>query len=219
MKQSAALIPVPFSSLKALIATASRFCSRESTLLKPRAICKPLCAGDVLRLALLAPELRYAVEVKATLLARTFKPVAIKVRYELADLGQVESALGQLYRHARAELPVAIDVCTSREVSGPMGRCRLSSLSCEDATFEVVGKLEVDRCAPDTAVRLQLPCPYGRLDLRGQVACVTPRARHSQLRVSFTSMGDDSRRMLGDIVYRFRLGAAPWTASLQAPGL
>jgi hypothetical protein len=214
--QQVDLIPVPFSSLKVLIATASRFCGRESSLLRPTTLANPVRAGDVLRLALLAPEVRFPIDVNATVVAVTFKPVTLRVRYALADLSQVECALGHLYRRCGPELPVALDVATS---SPAPQRCRLSSLSCEGATFDVKGGLEIERCTPDAEVHLELPHQNGLVDLPGHVAWLTPRPERTRLRVCFAHLGRESRSMLADIVYRFRLGAAPWTPRLQAPGL
>jgi len=213
--QPLALIPVPFSSLTRLIATASRYCGRESSLLRPLVANRRLHAGDVVRLALLAPEIRFPIDVNATVVARGFKPPTVKVRYALADLAQMECALGTLYRRSRPELPVLLDVSTFTE----RRRCRLAGVSPDGATFEVQGEVDLEACRPDSEVRLQLPHPLGRVDVSGKIASITPRAERSRLRVSFTRMAETSRRMLDDIVFRFRLGAAPWTPTLQAPGL
>lgn len=212
--QPAALIPVPFSSLSRLIATASRFCGKNSSVLKPKKLGRDVKLGEVIRLALLAPELRVPVDVKATVVARTLRPVAFEVRYELADLAQMEHALARLYTLAPTMLPVALDVATFR--ARP---CRLSALSPEGATFEVQGELSPERCAPDTEVRLSLPHQDGRLDLPGHVAWVTPRPNRSRLHMSFGFLAEKSRQMLDDIVFRFRLGSAPWQPKLMAPGL
>lgn len=211
---TAALIPIPFSSLSRLIATASRFCGRESSVLRPKSVRRVIRAGDVIRLALLAPELRFPIDINATVLARSVVPAMVRVRYELADLAQVEFALGQLYRRTEPTLPVALDVATFRE-----RRCRMSSISQEGATFEVEGELSPGRCAPDTRVQVQVPHVNGRLELGGHVEWVTPRERHSRLHISFTGLAAPSRQMLDDIVFRFRLGAAPWTPRLRVPGL
>jgi hypothetical protein len=211
---AAALIPVPFSSLARLVATASRFCGRTSSVLRVGRDRRAIRAGDVLRLALLAPEIRFPVDVHATVLARTFRPQTVKVRYELADLSQMECALGQLYRHHEPMLPMALDVAT------PEGRrCRLSGLSPRGATFEVEGELSTSDCAPDSVAHLQLPHQRGRLEVHGLVAWLTPRPEASRLHVSFDTVGEATRKMLEDIVFRFRLGAAPWTAKLLAPAL
>lgn len=212
--QPVALIPVPFSSVSRLIATASRFCSRQSSVIRPPAAQRVVRAGDVIRLALLAPELRFAIDVNATVVARSFQPTSLVVQYELADLNQMEAALGQLYSRTRPMLPVSLDVATFRE--RPV---RLSALSPDGAIFDVLGELSTERCGPDAEVRLQLPHQSGRLELGGQVAYVTPRPNRSRMHVSFKGLAAKSRQMLDDIVFRFRLGAAPWTPKLVAPGL
>ena len=207
-------LPVPFSSLTRLIATASRFCGQRSSVLRLRKIRRTIRLGDTLRLALLAPELRGTIDVDARVVARTMQPLSLEVRYELADLAQMERALAWLYSKSRPMLPIALDVATFR-----CRPCRLASLSPEGATFEVQGELTPDRCAPDTEVRLSLPHRDGRLDLPGHVAWVTPRKGRSRMHVTFSFLAEKSREMLDDIVFRFRLGAAPWTPKLLAPGL
>ncbi|MBL8949201.1 MAG: PilZ domain-containing protein [Myxococcaceae bacterium] len=220
--QPISLIPVPFSSLSRLVATTSWFCSRSASFLQPRAVKRRLYAGDVLRLALLAPEIRYPIDVNATIIARTIKPMVVQVRYTLADLQQMECALGTLYARSGPQLPVVLDVATAaptpagtRRLDGR--RCRLSSISPEGATFYLQG--EVTRCPHELPVKLQLPHQSGRAELVGKVLSVTARGGRSRLRVSFTNMAAASRQMLDDIVYRFRLGQAPWTPTLHAAGL
>ncbi len=213
--QPIALVPVPFSTLSRLIATASWFCGHASSILRPSVTRRRLYAGDVIRLALLAPEIRFPIDVNATVLARTLRPAMLQVRYALADVSQVECALGTLYRRSQAELPVALEFATFDQHR----RCRLSSVSREGATFDLQSELDVGRCRPDSPVRVQLPHQTGRVDALGKIDWVTPRKGRSRLRVSFTSMADQSRRMLDDIVYRFRLGAAPWTPALAGAGL
>jgi hypothetical protein len=210
----AALIPVPFSSLARLVATASRFCGRSVSLLQVRRSRRALRAGDVLRLSLLAPEIRFPVDVYATVLARTYRPDALQVRYTLADLSQMECALGQLYRHHEPMLPMALDVATHEG-----RRCCLSGLSPRGATFDVAGELSTLRCKPDAAAQVQLPHQRGAVEVKGLVAWLTPRREASRLHVSFDALGASTRKMLEDIVFRFRLGAAPWTPKLVAPGL
>ncbi|MBK7864744.1 MAG: PilZ domain-containing protein [Archangiaceae bacterium] len=210
----APLIPVPFSTLPRLVATASRFCGRTSSVLHVGTCRKMIRSGDVLRLALLAPEIRFPIDVHATVLARTFRPDTIQVRYELADLAQMECALGQLYQSRAPALPMSLDVATFHG-----RRCRLSGLSQRGATFEVMGELSTRNCPPDASAKLQLPHQKGRVELPGRIAWVTPRREASRLHLSFGAVGDSARRMLDDIVFRFQLGAAPWTPRLLAPGL
>ena len=215
-----AFIPVPFSSTAKLIATVSRDCGRELSVLRPSRLAEHVRAGDTFHLALLAPELHFPIDVHATVLARTYRPQALKLRYQLADVQQMEWALGQLYRCTRPELPVSLDVQLSAdERPGAVPRCRLSALSCDGATFEVRGQLGVGRCAPDSVVRVRLPHVAGHVVVPGHVAWVTPRPTRSRLHVDFNGINDECKRRLGDIVYRFRLGAAPWTPRLDAPGL
>src|SRR5258706_2806297 len=210
----AALLPVPFSTLSRLISTVSSYCGSEPSLLRPKRVHVVVRAGDVLRLALLAPELRFPIDVNATVIARTLCPATVLVRYELADLSQIECALGQLYQRSPATLPIALEVATFRS-----RRCRMAGLSRDGATFKVLGELSPYDCAPDTAVRLQLPHQDGRVDLPGRVTWVTPRWDRSFMHMSFAGVAQGSRRTLDDIVYRFRLGAAPWRPRLLAPGL
>jgi hypothetical protein len=87
-------IPVHFDSLAELLASASRACVRESSLIRMRRVVRPLHAGDALRLALFAPGLTAPVYIDVLVLARTMHPVAVRVRYRLADYRQAERALG-----------------------------------------------------------------------------------------------------------------------------
>jgi hypothetical protein len=48
---------------------------------------------------------------------------------------------------------------------------------------------------------------------------VTPRADRSRIHVTFSAVTATTRKSLNDIVCRFRLGAAPWTPRLLAPGV
>jgi hypothetical protein len=210
--QPVALLPVPFSSLPKLIATASCFCGRPSSLMKVRMVRRAIDIGDVLRLALLAPELRFPIDVNARVL--TYAPGLLQVRYTLADHAQIECALGQLYSRAEARLPVALDVKTAGKRP-----CRLAELSSEGATFEVLGELSPASCVPDSDAWLQLPHQEGRLNLAGRVAWVTPRRDRSRMHVSFSRVTPAAQRRVDEIVCRFRLGDAPWTPKLLAPGV
>jgi hypothetical protein len=210
--QPVALLPVPFSSLRKLIATASRFCGRQAALLKVRNVRRPIDIGDVLRLALLAPELRFPIDVNAQILS--YAPGLLQVRYTLADHAQIECALGQLYSHSEARLPVSLEVKTAGKRA-----CRLAELSSEGATFEVLGELSPSACAPDSDAWLQLPHEEGRLNLAARVAWVTPRRGRSRMHVSFARVTAAAQRRVDEIVCRFRLGDAPWTPKLLAPGV
>lgn len=209
-----ALIPVAFSSLSRLIATASRFCGRESSLLVVKHAKRDLRCGETVRLALLAPEVRFPIDINAQVVARTMHPYTMKVRYSLSDLSQMECALGQLYQGSEATLPMALDVLTHHH-----RLCRMSTLSREGATFVVQGEMTADQCALDSKTLLELPHQSGRIDLPGEVSWLTQRQDHSRLHVSFSPMAGAAKQRLDDIVYRFRLGAAPWTPRLTASGL
>jgi hypothetical protein len=212
--RSVALIPVAFSSLRQLIAIASRFCGRESAVLRVRRARRTLEVGDTLRLALLTPEVRFPIDVNATILACTARPMTVRVRYTLADHSQIECALGQLYQRSEPRLPIALDVDTAHHRT-----CRLAELSSVGATFEVLGVLSPRQCTPDSEAWLQLPHPDGALSLPGHVAWVSPRADRSRMHVTFSAVTATTRKSLNDIVCRFRLGAAPWTPRLLAPGV